>query len=202
MFAYAHLNLRENPFGELQNDERAGVAVADVEELAACLAASRCAVQLLGAKGTGKTTHLLALKRFFPRAPYVHVAEGERPAIPRGNPLFLDEAQRLPRWRRWTLFRCRGALALASHIDHTAELQAAGYCVHTMVPAELLTTARLSAIFRLRLEHARRSGGPLPAISDDTVQSLKERFGNDVRAMEFALYEAIRRMEGAEDVVV
>jgi len=107
---FAHLNLRRNPFGEVAAEERPALAVVDeaaLDGLAARLRAAldgdaRTTVQLLGEKGFGKTTHLLALRARFVGSPYRHVAEGERPApdpaaLPQSKPFFLDESQRVPR---------------------------------------------------------------------------------------------------------
>jgi hypothetical protein len=79
---FAHLNLRRNPFGEFQPAQRAVLAVAEVERFVRRLAQPGYAVQFIGDQGRGKTTHLLAIMRHFPRAAYVHVGQGQRPPIP------------------------------------------------------------------------------------------------------------------------
>jgi fumarate reductase flavoprotein subunit len=65
---FAHLNLRFNPFGELDLHLRADVAVVDLADWPKRLAAGRFAIQFLADCGRGKTTHLLALRRHFPDA--------------------------------------------------------------------------------------------------------------------------------------
>jgi hypothetical protein len=204
---FARFNLRCNPFGELPNEERAALAVVDVEEVAGRLASPvRLAVQYMGDKGRGKTTHLLALleslkARPSPRATwrpvYVHLPEeGPLPAIPRGDPLLIDEAQRLPRWRRrWVLGGRRG-LALGTHEDLGSLLRRAGFEVLREEPARELTPMRLQAIVRKRLEWARRSPGELPAIPHEVLTQLCARFGDDVRSMEHALYEVFQNLTG------
>ena len=60
--AFAHLNLRRNPFGEPLRAERGELAVADrsmLEEWVERLQRPGFAVQFLGGCGRGKTTHLL-----------------------------------------------------------------------------------------------------------------------------------------------
>ena len=58
---FAHLNLRFNPFGEATPEERAKLAVVDIERFAQRLCAPGFAVQFIGEHGRGKSTHLLAL---------------------------------------------------------------------------------------------------------------------------------------------
>ena len=73
---FAHLNLRRNPFGEFSVEERAQLAVVDLEPAIAHLSSDvangrGAVVQVLGEKGFGKTTHLLALYSRHPGASYV-----------------------------------------------------------------------------------------------------------------------------------
>ena len=204
--AYAHLNLTRNPFGEASAAERVGLAVIDAEQLSELterLARPGFAVQVVGDCGRGKTTHLLALRRAFPEAPWVRVDPDTRPRIPEGTPLFLDEAQYLSSWRRRRLYR-RGerSLALGTHVDLRAELERAGYEVHTIRPAENISVDRLEAIFRARIDWARRGPGPVPVVPPRTVDALVALFGDDLRAMEGALYEALQQAKEIGDVEV
>ena len=202
--AYAHLNLTRNPFGEASTAERAALAVVDAEHLSDLtehLARPGFAVQIVGDCGRGKTTHLLALRQAFPEAPWVRVDPGVRARIPSGTPLFLDEAQYLSLWRRRRLYRLRErSLALGTHFDLREELERAGYEVHTIVPAANASVERLEAMFRARIAWARRAPGPLPVVPRSTIETLVTLFGDDVRAMEGALYEALQRAQEIGDV--
>src|SRR5262249_43157873 len=98
---YRRWNLRRNPFGELTREERAELALVDVEQHLAELRQGRTALQFLGPCGHGKTTHLLALQRELDEAVYIYLPEdGPQPPIPAIRPLLLDEAQRLSSWQR------------------------------------------------------------------------------------------------------
>ena len=119
---FAHLNLRRNPFGELDLALWAELAVVEVDSLVPRLKRPGYAVQFMGPKGRGKTTHMLALVRQFPDARYVHVGENQRPPIPHSHPLFVDEIQRVPRWRRRRLFRRPVSLVIGTHEDFRSEL--------------------------------------------------------------------------------
>lgn len=197
---FAHLNLRCNPFGEVELADRADLAVVDVEAYVDRLRQSNFAVQFIGEKGYGKTTHMLALLRHFPAAAYVHIGEGERPALPDSNPLFVDEIQRVPFRRRWRTFRRPAALVLGTHRDFQFELKAAGREVITVRPADALDCQRLLRILNRRIAWARRAAGPVPRVTSETAQELLGRYGSDVRAMEAALYDRFQELDGLHDV--
>ena len=58
---WAWCNLRRNPFGELSRNERAELAVVDIDAIADHASEPYHAVQLIGDCGRGKTTRMLAL---------------------------------------------------------------------------------------------------------------------------------------------
>lgn len=198
---FAHLNLTRNPFGEPSPADRARLVVAEIDALVARLEEPGFAVQLFGDRGRGKTSHILAIRAHFPDAPYVHMPEGEpTPRIPHGTPLFLDETQRIPAWRRRLLFRRPVSFVIGTHEDHARELAAAGLRVQTVLPARELTISRLETIVARRIEWARRGPGPVPTVPRRTLELLVARAGDDVRAMEHLLYEAIQRSREVGDV--
>ena len=201
---YEHLNLRHNPFGEMDSDQRADLAVVDIDEIVSQLKSGRFAVQFLGGCGQGKTTHLLAIRAAFGRGPYMHLAEGQRvetlPEAPAGVPIFLDELQRLPRSLRRKLLAGKNPLVLGTHRDFGRALTRAGYKVRTVRPARLLDAARVKSIFERRIEHARRFGGAAPAIRPDTIADLLRRYGSNVRGMEHEMYERFQELQGVCDV--
>jgi len=201
---YEHLNLRHNPFGEMEPGRRADLAVVDVDEIVSQLRSPRFAVQFLGDRGRGKTTHLLAIRAAFARAPYMHIAEGQPvrtlPQAPAGVPIFLDELQRLSNRFRRKLLAADNPLVLGTHKDFRRALVRAGYEVRTVRPAELLSAARIKSIFERRIEHARRSPGAVPVIRGDTVADLLSRYGSNVRGMEHEMYERFQELQGVRDV--
>lgn len=202
---YAHLNLCRNPFGELTPAERVQVAVVDLTPWLSQLADPTFALQVLGEKGRGKTTHLLALHACCPDASYRHIDEGERVTvrqIPPGNPTFVDECQRLSAWNRRKLFRRPHALVIGSHQDHRVQLERAGRRVETLRPADRICPEAVLAMLQARVEMARRAPGPIPTLGLSTARRLTSLFGTDVRAMEHHLYEIFQRLEVICDVEV
>ncbi len=198
---FAQLNLRRNPFGEVDTAERAHLAEVDLADWGERLRRGRFVVQFLGERGRGKSTHLRALHACFPEQPYRHIEEGERVReLPQGAPLFLDELQRVPRRLRRALFARGTGLAIASHADHAREARRAGLEVVTVHPGRLLTPERLRAAMLRRLEWARRGPGPIPGLRLETARALIARHGDDVRACEGELYEVFQLLGDIRDV--
>jgi hypothetical protein len=198
---FVHLNLCRNPFGQPTLEERAELAVADVDSFVEKLVRPGFAVQFLGECGYGKTTHLLALKSHFPEAHYVHFEINTPVKVPENPLLFLDETQKLPRSVRLDLFRRKSSFVIGTHVDHAAELRALGLEYHT-VQLTQLTREKLRAILDRRIEWTRRNEGPVPRLSDSTLEKLMERHGNDIRSMEQDLYEIFQSLKGVGDAEV
>ncbi len=197
---FAHLNLRFNPFGELDSQSRSVLAVVDVDDLVSRLEKPGFAVQFIGEKGRGKTTHMLAILSRFPTAAYVHVGEGESPRIGPSDPLFVDEIQRVSPRRRQRLFRRGVSLVIGTHEDVSTELIRAGLEVETIEVAQRLNPNALREILNRRIEWARRTEGRIPCVRLETARLMMDRFGDDVRAIEGHLYEVIQELETIEDV--
>ena len=189
--AYATLNLRWNPFSEPNQDERAALAV----QMPDFLLEPKKAILILGEKGRGKTTHLLALHQKNLNAPYVHLPEfGKQPSIPRSPIIFLDEAQRLPRLTRRFIWQRAKTWVIASHENHTHELEKAGFKVQT-IHLTGLSLDKLEAVIEKRLEWARRSEDQIPRLQTEKLQYLLEQYGDDLRRIEAALYDEYQQMQ-------
>ncbi|HUT88459.1 MAG TPA: hypothetical protein VMY37_03095 [Thermoguttaceae bacterium] len=200
---FGHLNLRRNPFGEWELSSWAGLAVVDVDRFVSRLEQPGYAVQLMGDKGRGKTTHMLAIQRRFPDAPYVHVGEDffvRRPRIPHGHPLLVDEIQRLSPRRRRRLFRRRVSLVVGTHEDLHSELAESGFDVETVHVGGALDAPRLREILNRRIEAARRGPGRLPQVTIRTSRTMIGRFGDDVRAIQWHMYDLFQTLRGIQDV--
>ncbi|GAB5444589.1 MAG: hypothetical protein Fues2KO_49380 [Fuerstiella sp.] len=197
---YEQLNVRHNPFGELTEAERAELAVVDIDDACDFLRRPHSAVQCLGEKGFGKTTHLLAIRLRFKEAGYVHIPEGERAAVPDGSPILVDEAQRLTWRQRRRVFPESRPLVLGTHRDFESALRRAGRNVRTIQVHQSTTADRIYELLNRRIEHARRSSLPVPSIRPATVQQLQERFGSDVRAMLGWMYERFETLDHIQEI--
>ena len=197
---YSELNLRHNPFGELTESERVQVAVVCIDDVVASLKNSGQVVQYVGEKGHGKTTHLLKIRAALPQCGYVHIPEGERRPVPAGEPVLIDEAQRLTWWQRRQLFGEDRAVVLGTHQDFEAELKKAGRQVTTIAACGETSLNRLQQIVIDRIEFARREQGPIPTVHRRTLKRLLQSHRGDIRSMLQVLYDALQKMTGPEEL--
>jgi hypothetical protein len=161
----------------------------------------RPVVQFVGEKGFGKTTHLLAIAARFAGSAYLHLPEGEHRKIPtEGEPLLVDEAQRLNLWQRLRLFQSDRTLVLGTHRDFTRQLRRAGRCVLTLAADRDTDSARVSAILNARILAVRRTEGPTPQITEATANRLFRQYGSDLRSMQHSLYEIFQQLRSIQDV--
>lgn len=202
---FEHLNLRRNPFGEFSAEDRTQLAVVELDAALDHLqppAQKRPPVlQVIGEKGFGKTTHLLAIAKYFPDAVYVHIPEDEYAAVPNvGEPLLIDEAQRLTLWQRLRLFRSRRTLVLGTHRDFSQHLKWAGRSVLTLDAARHTTPERIERILNDRIKSVRRSSAPIPSVTSATASTLFTLYGNDLRSMQHHLYDVFQKLGSVQDV--
>lgn len=198
---FAHLNLRYNPFGETELADRPALAIVDLGETLNFLAAPRAAVQFIGEKGFGKTTHLLACRARVAQGIYIRMPEeGRLPPIPDAPWQFVDEVQRLGRWRRRRLFAGGGRLVLGTHVDYAGELKRAGRPVLTIELGRALHAETVRQIAERRIECARRSTGPVPTVTMATVRALLDQHGPDIRSIEQSLYDRFQQLREIGDV--
>lgn len=197
---WAWCNLGRNPFGEMTRDERADLAVVNVDAIAGQLHSDFSAVQLIGACGDGKTTHLLHLAAMLNDAAYVYLPEdGCCPAIPHARPLLIDEAQRLPRGVRRRVFDSGLPLVLATHRELNRPLQRAGYNVTTEHIGTRTDAALIGRAMNRRLTSCRLTAGDVPQLSVADADWLAARFGSDLRAIEGFLYDQVQRQAFGDD---
>ena len=192
---FNNLNLRFNPFRELTYQEKANLAVVKVESFAKRLGSSCFALQFLGKKGRGKTTHLLALQKYFSDSLYIYYPEnGPKPKVNKSPLLFLDETQRFKPKERMRIWQRKTTFVVGTHQDHSEEFAKAGLEYESVI-LEGLSETKLANIIKLRLEHARRSKGNIPYLDEYAIKKLIERFDDNIRSIEDYLYEVFQDLE-------
>ncbi|TWU51024.1 hypothetical protein Poly51_43180 [Rubripirellula tenax] len=185
--------LFRNPFGELTRDERAELAIVDMDRFEPLIGQPRSAVQFVGDCGRGKTTRMLAIARRFADASYVYLPEGgPTPAIPDGNPVMIDEAQRLPRVIRNGIFAAGVSVVLATHKDLSGSLRRHGYQVHTDRIGGGNHSTLIRKILNARIRASMCGADSARMVSLDEAEALHQQFGSDVRAIEHYLYQRIQ----------
>jgi hypothetical protein len=201
--AYAHLNLRYNPFGRLSAAEKSAFEAIqiDLEHYTDRLKEPGFAIQFLREGTSGKTTHLLALRRRFPGAPYVCVTVQDRtPTIPKAPVLFIDQMQRMPRARRIEILRRPASFAIVSHMNHEHEFKRARL-TYELIKLSGLDVERLHESINKRIIRARRSEDlPVPTVSVEACASLISRFGDSLLAIHTCLYDLFQEMTEVSDV--
>lgn len=198
---FAHLNLRRNPFGSLEAQDWGALALVPfcLDALAAEMKSKNLALQFLGNAGRGKSTHLMAIHSRFADQPFTYVGPNERPDVGNGEILFVDEIQRLNRWRRKRAFRRRQSIVIGSHEDLTTELQKAGYETRSW-QAGGTSRAALREILHRRVTHFRRNPGEIPLLSDEAIAALHARHGDDLRQIINSLYTAYQNLSEVRHV--
>lgn len=205
-FPFHASGFRCNPFRALTLGEWAEVAMVP-EPLEAALSAGFSHLQILGEKGTGKTSALLALTRQWAR-------EGRRVAyeyLPEGRTSFhtgtdgldvfaLDEAQRLCAAERARLLLLasgspdRRRLVLGSHED-LAPLFSRHALPLVSVRIDTFTGAHIATVLERRLDYFALAGKPRATLTAGAHRYLQERFVADLRQAEHFLYEAFQRLK-------
>jgi hypothetical protein len=136
---------------------------------------------------------MLALMRSLSDASYAYLPEGGPcPAIAMGDPILIDEAQRLPRSVRSSIFSTGLPLVLATHRNLERPLRRHGYTVVTEQIGDGNTPELVQELLNRRIEASRLQAGPVPAVSLEVAQRMVTRFKSDVRAIESHLYEQVQ----------
>ena len=186
--AFASLNLRCNPFGELPFQDRLALAQADPVDIP-----QGTVIQVLAPPGRGKTSLLLAQLKHRQDALYWRADSNPDPPRPEEGLalLLLDEAGVLaPRPLRRVIRPWPMVLA-ASHRDLSFRT---GRPTRTIL-LEPLDIPNLLALLERRIEWARLGPGPLPRLDENLVEQLRQAHRGDVRAIEAALYEKFQALK-------
>ncbi|MEM6692775.1 MAG: hypothetical protein AAF664_25330 [Planctomycetota bacterium] len=186
-------NLVRNPFGELTRDEKIEAVVLDEIWLESCtrwLGQKRALIELVGRKGRGKTTRLLALSQRLQGAHYVYISEDRHvPGLPEAHPLIIDEAQRLPRNLLKRILRSETALVLSTHWPLLSEVHRPSRMVRRQRIGSSNNESLIAKAISKRIELARYRPGQIPCVSQSEVKRLHKRYGTNMRMIEEALYQ-------------
>jgi hypothetical protein len=115
-----------------------------------------------------------------------------------GNPLIIDEAQRIPGPVRARIFSRDTSLVLGTHRDLTRQLRWAGYRVITERVGPGNDAEHLRSVVNARLQAARLTAGDVPELSLAEAEVLIDRFGDDLRAAEGFLYHQVQRQASGD----
>lgn len=207
-FPFDRLGLVRNPFSALTEDEWAALAWLH-PAVKAALDDPSPILQIRAASGRGKSSALLAIKRELlsrGRDPhYVYLDPGVhrlKPAQKVGDPLLLDEIERLPARTRRRLFAGKlpgtgslPCLIFSSHADLAQEIEALQNAASGSITIPPISQTQLANLLHARIRSA-SSGADLPVwFASGAADLLIERYGDDLRLIERELYEVFQRLE-------
>ncbi len=207
-FPFHALGFRCNPFRAVTDEEWAELAVLP-ESLEAALAAGAVHLQILGQKGYGKTTALLALTARFKRegkqATYEHLEIGQtrfKTALASFADLdvfLLDEVDRLSGAERKRLCAALsregdGLRAVISSHEDLSPLFTRYRLPLTTLHFNSATLAHLETVIRRRLAYFALDPSQTPGLtlSTEAIAYLQQTYGGDLRAVELLLYEVFQ----------
>ncbi|MBN2381935.1 hypothetical protein JXQ70_03545 [bacterium] len=193
--AYRYLNLRFNPFGEADLNQRRAMVICDDFISEHSMRTPNQVVQIIGKPGCGKTSCLLGLQAQFPEMEYMRCGEKRCPILNTSRQLLLDEFDLLTKRQRLWMLKTYQVKAVSTHTDFSHEYRRSGYVSISYYPEENITVELVQRLIEHRLEWARRGPGPLPVISRAHIEQSLRCHGNNLRSIENDLYEYIQRQE-------
>ena len=182
-----------NPFGGLRDEELERVLVPHpqwAQLLDLVRAGQPLLIELCGAKGRGKTSHLKRLYQLFPQAALQCLHAGFDPSLLRAPlpPLLLiDSIHHLSLPQRLQLYRQSHTLILTTHRSRAWEYRWAGKTSHHF-RFRSSDPQRLQSLLENRLRLARKSPEVSTAIRPTVIQRLIRHFGDDYRGVLQYLY--------------
>jgi hypothetical protein len=212
-FPFESLGLARNPFSSLTEDEWAALAWLH-PAVREALDQSTPVVQILGESGRGKSSTLLAVKRellTLGRDPhYVYLPPDSRRLKASeiyGDPLLIDEIERLPARSRRRLYHTRlhahrdlPSLIFSSHVDLVLEVERLETGTTASVKIPSLSETQLGDLLNVRIRSA-STGENLPVwFNPGAVNLLSQLYGGDLRRIERTLYEVFQRLESAGEI--
>lgn len=198
---FAHLNLTRNPFGQLSEEERNRIFVADVEPYRTFIETPGHALEFVAPAGRGKTSHLRALYDQFPDASFVRVENDDQEVLDvDSSVLFVDEFHFLHEKKRNQLYSQVRNLVIAAHVSFVDEMKSHGFDVRS-IRLNGYAPETLRRMFERRIQYCRRTDDPVPRLSNDVIQSLIDRYADNVRAMEHHLYNVFQEMKEVRDIM-
>ena len=174
------LGLRFNPFGALPPGE---VALATVPRLPPP-SRGEC-VQLVAHHGRGKSCCLRQWEALLPGAVYLRAGRDGWPDLSRCEVLLLDEAEQLRPGQLREAAERVPTLAFAAHWDLSPGLPR----VVRTVALPRVDLAWVEQLVARRLAHARLGNSPVPEVPRGVLAQLVSRHGENLRALNDALYE-------------
>ncbi len=182
-----------NPFSGLKEEELAEVLVPHEqweEIVALAQSGENLVIELQGAKGRGKTSHLRLLHQLFPQAPLFPLPLPDTSSLFTPTPaslILVDSIHHLSIKQRIKLYRQTQTLVLTTHSTRRWEYQWAGKSFRCF-KFRGIQAAKLKSILEKRLQLASYPRKEKINIELQVVQELIHYFGDDYRGIINHLY--------------
>jgi hypothetical protein len=136
---------------------------------------------------------------------YEYLPEGQHHFVTETSGLdvfLLDEAQRLTRWQRRKLVKAAPhvQLIISSHEDLTPLFAKKGLNLTSVDLTGEMDVAWITAVLHKRLSYFAIPNQPHATLTPAAITYLLETFGQNLRQMEYFLYEVWQQLEDAEPV--
>jgi hypothetical protein len=138
---------------------------------------------------------------------YEYLPEGQRHFVTDTSGLdtfLLDEAQRLNWWQQRKLMKMADHLQLiiSSHEDLAPLFAKKGLCLTSVDLSGEMDVGWITAVLHKRLSYFAIPNQPHATLTPDAITYLAQTFGQNLRQMEYFLYEVWQQLEGVEPVDV
>ncbi len=210
-FHFHALGFQRNPFGALSNEEWVAVAILTPTVQEQLETGEH--VQLIGPKGSGKSTTLRRLTAHLQnqipdaKIAYEYLPEGMsrfETTLNRLDVFLLDEAQRLNWWERnrWLRGVKNGRLRtiFSSHEELAPLFRRKKLPLKTVELDTEITPRLYQEILWRRLSTFAIDNQPQVTFADDAIAFLYGTFKLDLREAEYFLYEVWQRLEGVGEI--
>lgn len=200
-FLHHEIGYRANPFGALTAVEWTAVSFLppNIQQI---VEDGFVHLQLIGPKGSGKTTTLHNLTDHFrqqgKRVIYEYIAEGQHhfdTDLTLADIFVLDEAQRL-NWRQrriWLKSATAVTCIFSSHQDLTPHFKRRNLPLTAVAVDEVISEAHYQRWLDKRFAYFALPDVPGLCLTEEAVRFLHATFGKDMRAAEYFLYEVFQQ---------
>jgi hypothetical protein len=207
-FPFEQLGLHRNPFGTLQMQEWATLAI--VPQTVETVFQQNTHIILGGKKGRGKTSLLLALQQRLAfrgqqtaRERLPRLMSMYRTEIESLDVFVLDEAQRLHPRGWWSLLwqaRRGTRLLLASHVNVSWLFHLAGIPYFYLIVEQIITPEHIAAVHNRRIAYFTLAGYTPMTLTDEATRYLWQHYGTNLRAQESLLYDVFQQIQQPESI--
>ncbi|MCH2034503.1 MAG: hypothetical protein MK202_13415 [Tenacibaculum sp.] len=183
-----------NPFSGVLNEDISKVIIPqfNINQIISKVETSdSLAIEFIGKKGRGKTSHLKLLKQYFPQYPIYLLNNGssiESLMNDSSDVVFVDSIHHLSFLNRITLFKSKKVVVYTTHWSRKIDCYLA-QTFHHKIKFKGINTHFLKDILNTRLELASASNSIINQFTENDTKILIKKYGDNYREIINHLYE-------------